>query len=80
MTATNLNIRYDKTEKKTVNHPEHYKQFPVEVIEIIKFALGPEGFKSYCLGNEIKYRLRAGFKGDAMEDFDKALKYRDFIK
>ena len=62
-----------------VNHPSHYTAFPVEVIEIIKAALGPEGFRAYCFGNEIKYRMRAGLKGDnSAEDIGKALAYMKF--
>ena len=61
-----------------VNHPEHYLQFGVEVIDIIRHVLGPEGFRAYCIGNELKYRLRAGDKGDAAQDLAKAQKYREF--
>ena len=62
-----------------VSHPSHYTAFPVEVIEIIKAALGPEGFRAYCFGNEIKYRMRAGLKGDnAAEDIAKAMTYKKF--
>lgn len=61
-----------------VNHPAHYKRFGMEVIDIIRHVLGPDGFRAYCIGNEIKYRLRAGDKGDAAQDLAKAKKYREF--
>jgi hypothetical protein len=61
-----------------VNHPAHYKAYPVEVIDIIRHVLGDEGFRAYCIGNELKYRLRAGDKGDAAQDIAKAMKYREF--
>ena len=61
-----------------VDRPAHYQQFGVEVIDIIRHVLGPEGFKAYCIGNELKYRLRAGDKGDASQDMAKAMKYREF--
>lgn len=62
-----------------VNHPSHYAAFPVEVIDIIRFVLGPDGFRAYCFGNEIKYRMRAGLKGDnAAEDIAKAMTYKKF--
>ena len=38
-----------------INHPSHYKQFKVEVIEITETM-------SFCLGNVVKYALRAGHK------------------
>ena len=59
-----------------IHRPPHYLVFPKEVLEIIRFVLGPEGFKTYCIGNELKYRLRAGFKKtNAEEDLQKALEY-----
>lgn len=62
-----------------VNSPSHYNDYPVEVIEIIKRTLTKEQFIGYCLGNEIKYRMRAGLKSDNIEeDIKKALKYRGF--
>jgi len=63
-----------------VNHPSHYTAYPVEVIDIIRAALGPESFKAYCFGSEIKYRMRAGLKGKdkAQEDLAKAMMYKKF--
>lgn len=61
-----------------VQRPAHYQQFGMEVIDIIKHVLGPDGFRAYCIGNELKYRLRAGDKGDASQDLAKAMKYREF--
>jgi hypothetical protein len=51
--------------------------YPFEVLEAIHTLLGTEGYKHYLLGNELKYRLRAGFKGKdkVQEDIDKALFY-----
>lgn len=55
-----------------VNSPSHYRQGPVEVIDII------EGFRlGYRLGNVIKYVLRAEHKGRAVEDLRKARWYLD---
>ena len=55
-----------------VNHPPHYKQGPIEVIEII------EGFElGYRLGNVVKYVLRADHKGNRLEDLKKARWYLD---
>lgn len=53
-----------------VNHPPHYKQGPIEVIEII------EGFNlGYHLGNVMKYVLRAPHKGNELQDLKKAAWY-----
>lgn len=53
-----------------VNNPKHYNSHPsgIEVIEITEHM-------NFCLGNAIKYILRAGLKGDAIEDLQKAQWY-----
>jgi hypothetical protein len=65
-------------------NPSHYKQYPIEVADIIRLILEacpPEttGTEAYLLGNELKYRLRAGFKDPSKvnEDIDKALWYNE---
>ena len=64
-----------------VHSPNHYNQFDKEVKDIIRFVLGDEGYRYYCMGNELKYRLRAGFKEidtcvePGKQDLKKALKY-----
>jgi hypothetical protein len=66
--------------RDNVEQPAHYTEYPKEVYEIIKFVLGDDGFKAWCIGNELKYRLRAGLKDkDKMyEDLDKAMKVRSW--
>lgn len=53
-----------------VEKPQHYNSHPsgVECIEITKHM-------NYCLGNVIKYVWRAGLKGEAIEDLEKAATY-----
>jgi len=53
-----------------VNHSSHYQSQKMEVIEVI------EAFNlDFCLGNAIKYILRAGKKGSTTNDLEKALWY-----
>lgn len=70
-----------KTVEEVLNavNPPHYKDsYPFEVIDIIRGMLTPEQFEGYCLGNEIKYRMRAGIKSDKItEDIEKALWYKE---
>jgi hypothetical protein len=65
----------DKSQTKVdmVNHPPHYKAANgMECIDVIEaFELG------FNLGNTVKYVLRAGSKGDRMEDLKKARWYLD---
>ena len=59
-----------ENKKEMVNHPAHYQGKRFEVIDIIEdYDLG------FCLGNAIKYILRAGKKGDKNEDLKKAIWY-----
>lgn len=57
-----------------VHHPSHYcegrKYEPIKVIQ--------DWDLSYSLGNALKYISRAGRKGDAVEDLEKAKQYIDF--
>lgn len=64
-----------------VNNPTHYTSYPKEVKDIIEFVLEDSElppFKSWCLGNELKYRLRAGLKDKdkLVEDMEKAEVFR----
>ena len=34
-----------------VNHPSHYADKSIEVIEYIKDTLTPDGYTDYCIGN-----------------------------
>lgn len=66
-----------------VNNPPHYAEFyPFETKDAIKLLLNTYArdltpYQCGCLFNELKYRLRAGFKDKdkVQEDIDKALFY-----
>tara|TARA_B100000214_G_C23772262_1_gene537313 strand:+ start:339 stop:554 length:216 start_codon:yes stop_codon:yes gene_type:complete len=62
------------TEK--INHPNHYNSGSLEVIEVIDDAGLGEGF---CLGNALKYILRARHKENYVEDLEKAKWYLDYL-
>ena len=53
-----------------VKHPAHYTTHPsgVECIQIAEYM-------NFCLGNAMKYIWRAGLKGDAIQDLEKAKWY-----
>ena len=51
-----------------VNHPSHYTQYPVEVIEITERL-------DFLLGNVVKYVLRCDHKGEPIKDLEKAAWY-----
>lgn len=60
-----------------VNHPSHYTDGSIEVIEYIRDKLTPEEYLGYCKGNALKYISRAGKKPTANpdEDYNKAIVY-----
>ena len=53
-----------------IHHPAHYTAYPVQPIEISRHL-------GFCLGNVVKYVLRAPLKG-GVEDLNKALKYLEW--
>ena len=55
---------------EAVDHPAHYQSSGMEAIDVIdSFNL------DFYLGNAVKYILRAGKKGDKLEDINKAIWY-----
>ena len=61
-----------------VNSPKHYSVFEnVEAIQVIASSMTQDQFYGYCLGNILKYRLRAGGKDDVMQELGKADKYQE---
>lgn len=53
----------------TVDHPSHYNQINgIECIDVVEHF-------NFNVGNAIKYLWRAGLKGNAIEDLEKAAWY-----
>lgn len=75
----------DKPEVKDdgVRKPSHYQVFDgVESIEIIARSMTVSEFRGFCMGNVLKYRLRAGKKSElaTMEkDLKKAAFYQELF-
>ncbi len=63
-----LHIAGAHEELCAIQAPSHYNLFEgLEAIQLIAGALTESEFYGYCLGNTLKYRLRAGKKGDDIE-------------
>lgn len=75
----------DKPEARDdgVRKPSHYQVFDgVESIEIIARSMTVSEFRGFCMGNVLKYRLRAGKKSElaTMEkDLNKAAFYQELF-
>lgn len=54
----------------SVNHPAHYNQGKIEVIDFIE-----DKHLNFHRGNAVKYIARAGFKDNEIEDLKKAVWY-----
>lgn len=67
-----MSKKKSRLENNPVSHPAHYTNHPsgIEAIEIC-------GYMNFCLGNALKYILRADYKGKAIEDLQKARWYID---
>ena len=55
-----------------VNNPNHYRQSSTETIDIIKSAMTAEEFHGYLKGACMKYMSRYKYKGNAVQDLEKA--------
>lgn len=61
-----------------IKSPKHYQILDgCESIEIIARAMTVEQWNGFCLGNIIKYRLRAGNKDALEQDIGKADFYKE---
>ena len=63
-----------------VNHPKHYNQYPMEVIDMMIKIFGKEATFCFCMLNAYKYRMRAGHKDDVNQDLSKEQWYLDKAK
>lgn len=64
-----------------VHHPDHYCRGGMEARDVIAAMMPPglTGYQGWCWGNAMKYLLRLGCKGPALEDLAKAGVYLDWL-
>ncbi|MBF1204277.1 MAG: DUF3310 domain-containing protein [Fusobacterium periodonticum] len=60
-----------------INNANHYQVCGFNSIKIIEKILGKDGFVAFCLGNILKYLIRAE-KKNKLEDYKKASKYLEW--
>ena len=74
-------LSYRNSGTDVVDKPAHYQFFPdLEAIEVIARSMTQEQFYGYCLGNRLKYRLRAGNKDKLEQDIAKSDKYLELYE
>lgn len=59
----------------TAKEAIHYQNSAVQPIEFCQAVMSKEQFDGFLLGNIIKYRMRAEYKGKYEEDMQKANQY-----
>lgn len=60
-----------------INHPNHYNQGGIEVIDFMKQYMSEEELTGFAIGNVIKYVARYRHK-NGIEDLKKAKWYLDY--
>lgn len=77
---TEWRISQGSVETDNIRNPNHYQMCGIETITIIASCMTESEWLGYCRGNIIKYRLRAGKKGDAAECLAKADFYEELYE
>ena len=67
-------------EHDAIIRPSHYDMMGANTIEILAAALTEAEWRGFCLGNTLKYRIRAGKKDDLQQDIDKANNYEQLYE
>ena len=68
------------TEIGMPNKQTHYINSAKQPIEILQSIFTPKEFQAFCFGNELKYRMRADYKGQRESDMHKAIVYNYWRK
>lgn len=58
-------------QNKDMINPSHYKQYPIEVIEMMVSVFGEKRVADYCLITAFKYRMRLGHKDEIKQELGK---------
>ena len=62
--------------KDNIN-PSHYKQYPVEVINMMVSIFGAQKVIDFCILTAFTYRMRLGHKDDMKQELEKEKWYMD---
>ncbi len=58
-------------------YPSHYKQYPIEVIDMMVSIWGVQAAINYCTLTAFKYRMRLGHKDNVEQEMAKEKWYMD---
>ena len=82
MNTEATNTETNNSGYENVNHPNHYNNYDVEVIDMMERIWGPEKTAIFCELNAFKYRMRMGTKPTSpiSEDLEKEIWYLNKMK
>ena len=73
--STDTTSRDDDIRNANVNSPPHYLKGRKETIDVIQDGMTDDEYHGYLKGNVLKYVSRYKFKGEPLEDLQKAQWY-----
>ena len=66
-------VSYENERKhNNVHSPSHYMHGKIETIDVIRDCMESDEYHGYLKGNVLKYVSRYKFKGEPLEDLEKA--------
>ena len=70
-----VDFKSDLEHHDNVNSPAHYKYGKKETIDVIQDCMTDDEYHGYLKGNVLKYVSRYKFKGEPLQDLEKAQWY-----
>ena len=67
-----VDFKSDLEHHDNVNSPAHYKYGKKETIDVIQDCMTDDEYHGYLKGNVLKYVARYKFKGEPLQDLEKA--------
>lgn len=61
-------------------NPSHYRQYPIETIDMMISVFEIESVIQYCLTTAFKYRMRLGHKDEIYQELEKEKWYLEKAK
>ena len=58
---------------------DHYKKMKHQPIDVMESCMIPEELQGFLRGNALKYLMRMGSKGAALQDAQKAMHYIEML-
>lgn len=77
---TALSTEKSDTMSGTSKEATHYQESAMQPLQVCQALMTHEQFEGFLIGNIIKYRMRAKYKGKYEEDLQKANQYQYWLR